>query len=82
MKFFYEGITSKDEYEKIKTLSSDTHTNFRSYSKYEDEEGDLSEISFMEDVNEIKKLYDQGFKESTTYFDLMSYLYEYEKLIN
>ena len=30
IEFFYEGITSKDEYEKIKTLSPDTHIMFNS----------------------------------------------------
>ena len=78
MSFFYEGIISKDEYEKIKTLSPDTYIHYRSICKYVDEEGDLSDISFKEDVNinEFKKLYDKGLKKSTTYSDLMDYFYE------
>lgn len=78
--FFYEGIVSKDEYEKIKTLSPDTNILFDSPFKYHDEEGDLSEISFKEDVDTIKKLYDKGFEDCATYFDLMDYLYENEIL--
>ena len=76
--FFYEGIISKDEYEKIKTLSPDTHIIFNSKCDDNDDEGDLSEISFIDDVKKIKKIYDKGFEECTTYFDLMYYLYENE----
>ena len=72
MSFFYEGIISKDEYEKIKTLPPDTNIFFGSHAKYVDEVGNLSEISFKEDVNKIKKLYDKGFKKSSSYFDLIA----------
>ena len=80
IEFFYEGIISKDEYEKIKTLSPDTHIMFNSKCDDNDDEGNLSEISFKEDINKIKKLYDKGFQNSTTYFNLMPYLYECEEL--
>ncbi len=75
--FFYEGIITKDEYEKIKTLAPDTNICF--YNHYKDDDGDegnLSEISFIDDVNEVKKIYDKGFEESASYCDLMFYLYE------
>ena len=80
--FFYEGIITKEEYEKIKTLPPDTNIKFNNdYKDDDDDEGDLSEITFKEDdKNEIKKLYDKGFKKSTTYCDLMFYLYENEIL--
>jgi hypothetical protein len=79
MTFFYEGIVSKDEYEKIKKLPPDTNIYFGSHAKYVDEVGNLSEISFKDDINEIKKLYDEGFKESSNYFDLMGYLFDQNK---
>ena len=77
---FYEGIISKEEYDKIKTLPPDTQINFPEIAKYVNDECELNDISFKKDVNQIKKLLDKGFKKSTTYFDLMSYLYENEKL--
>lgn len=79
--FFYEGIVTKEEYEKIKTLPPDTNITFNSdYKDDDDDVGDISEISFIEDINEIKDLYDKGFKKSPTYSDLMFYLYENEIL--
>lgn len=79
--FFYEGIITKEEYDLIKTLSPDTNIQFNTdYKDDDDDEGDISDISFEEDVNEIKELYDKGFKNSKTYSDLMFYLYENEKL--
>ena len=83
---FYEGIISKEEYEKIKTLPPDTQINFPEIAKYVNDECELNEIinSFEEDDNdnikEIKKLIDKGFRKCATYFDLMFYLYENEKL--
>ena len=75
--FFYEGIITQDEYEQIKTLPQDTNITFNSdYKDDDDDEGEISEISFKEDINEIKKLYDKGFEDSPTYSDLMFYLYE------
>jgi hypothetical protein len=78
--FFYEGIITKDEYEKIKILAPDTHILFEYGCNNNDDEGDLSEISFIDDVKKIKELYDKGFKKSITYFDLIDYLYENEIL--
>ena len=75
--FFYEGIITKEEYEKIKTLPQDTNITFNSdYKDDDDDEGDISEIIFIDDINKIKALYDKGFKDSPTYCDLMFYLYE------
>ena len=79
--FFYEGIITKEEYDLIKTLPPDTNITFNSdYKDDDDDEGKISEISFEEDINEIKDLYDKGFKDSPTYSDLMFYLYENEIL--
>ena len=77
---FYEGIVSKEEYDKIKTLPPDTNISFPEIDKYVNDDCELEDISFEEDVNEIKKLYDKGFEDCATYFDLMFYLYENEIL--
>ena len=76
----YEGIISKEEYEKIKTLPPDTQIDFPEIAKYVNDECELKEISFKEDINEIKKLLDKGFRKCATYFDLMFYFYENETL--
>ena len=79
--FFYEGIITKEEYDLIKTLPPETNITFNSdYKDDDDDEGEICDISFEEDANEIKNLYDKGFKESESYCDLMFYLYENEKL--
>jgi hypothetical protein len=70
----YEGIITKDEYAKIKALPQDTYICFGSVVKYVDDECELNEIKFSDDVNEIKKYYDQGYKTSFSYFDLMDHL--------
>ena len=70
----YEGIITKDEYAKIKALPQDTYICFGSVVKYVDDECELNEIKFSDDVNEIKKFYDQGYKTSFSYFDLMDHL--------
>jgi hypothetical protein len=70
----YEGIITKDEYSKIKALPQETIINFGSIVKYVEDECELNEIHFTENVNEIKKIYDKGYKTSYTYFDLMDHL--------
>lgn len=75
---FYEGIISKEEYDKIKTLPPDSGISFPEIDKYVYDECELEDISFEEDINKIKKLYDKGYKECTTYFDLIFYFYENE----
>ncbi len=55
--FFYEGIVTKEEYEKIKTLPPDTDIKFNDdYKDDDDDEGDLSEITFIDDINKVKKI--------------------------
>lgn len=79
--FFYEGIITKEEYEKIKTLPPNTNITFNTdYKDDDDDEGEICDISFEEDINEIKELYDKGYKKSASYCDLMFYLYENEIL--
>ena len=72
----YEGIITKDEYEKIKALPQDTYICFGSVVKYVDDKCELNEIRFSDDINKIKTFYDQGYKTSFSYFDLMDHLYD------
>ncbi len=79
--FFYEGIITKDTYEKIKTLAPDTNIFFNNnYKDDDDDKGNLSKISFIDDVNKVKKKYDKGFQENASYCDLLFYFYENEIL--
>ena len=79
--FFYEGIITKEEYDLIKTLPPDTNITFNSdYKDDDDDVGEISEISFIDDANKVKKIYDRGFEENAAYCDLMFYLYENEIL--
>jgi hypothetical protein len=79
--FFYEGIITKEEYDLIKTLPPDTNIIFNTdYKDDDDDEGNISEISFIDDVNKVKNIYDKGFEENASYCDLMFYLYEHEIL--
>ena len=78
--FFYEGIITKEQYDLIKTLPPDTNVIFNSdYKDDDDDEGNISEISFIDDVNKVKYIYDKGFEENASYCDLMFYLYENKK---
>jgi len=74
----YEGIITKDEYEKIKALPQDTYICFGSVVKYVDDECELNEIKFSDDINKIKTFYDQGYKTSFSYFDLIDHFYNEE----
>ena len=74
----YEGIITKDEYEKIKALPQDTYIYFGSVAKYVDDECELNEIKFSDDINKIKTFYDQGYKTSFSYFDLIDHFYNEE----
>jgi hypothetical protein len=51
----YEGIIANDEYAKIKVLPQDTYIYFGSIVKYVEDECDLNEIRFTDNVNEIKR---------------------------
>ena len=80
--FFYEGIITKDEYEKIKTLPPDTNITFNTdYKDDDDDVGEIRDILFIDDINKVKNIYDKGYEESASYCDLMFYLYENEILI-
>jgi len=70
----YEGIITKSEYAKIKALPQNMEICFGSIVKYVEDECELKEIHFSDNVNEIKKFYDNGFKTSFSYFDLMDHL--------
>jgi len=72
---FYEGIISKEEYEKIKTLPPKTDICFGEIAKYVYDEGILENVPFTEDKNEIRKFYDRGGKRGENYFDLIEYFY-------
>ena len=73
---FYEGIISKEEYEKIKTLPPKTDICFGEIAKYVYDEGILENVPFTEDKNEISKFYDRGGKRGENYFDLIEYFYD------
>ena len=73
---FYEGIISKEEYEKIKTLPPKTNICFGEIAKYVYDDGILENFPFTEDKNEIIKFYDRGGKRGENYFDLIGYFYE------
>jgi hypothetical protein len=63
--FFYEGIITKDEYEKMKTLAPDTNIRFNNnYKDDDDDEGNLSEISFIDDVNKVNIYMIKGLKKT------------------
>ena len=74
----YEGIITKDEYEKIKALPQDTYICFGSVVKYVDNECELNKFKFSDDINKIKTFYDQGYKTSFSYFDLIDHFYNEE----
>jgi hypothetical protein len=73
---FYEGIISKEEYEKIKTLPPKTNICFGEIAKYVYDDGILENFPFTEDKNEIIKFYDRGGKSGENYFDLIEYFYD------
>ena len=76
----YEGIVSKEDYEKIKTLPPTTNICFAEIAKYVDDECELKYISFTDDINKIKQYYDIEGRNSRDNFCLMSYFYDQGKL--
>ena len=63
--FFYEGIITKEEYDLIKTLPPDTNIIFNTDHKDDDDdEGNISEISFIDDVNKVKQNMIKGLKKT------------------
>ena len=73
---FYEGIISKEEYEKIKTLPPKTNICFDEIAKYVYDDGILENFPFTEDKNEIIKFYERGGEIGENYFDLIEYFYD------
>ena len=69
---FYEGIVSKEEYEKFQTLPPDTEFVFAEIDKYVYDECQIKDIPFTNDIEKMKKLFDKGFRKSETYYDLMT----------
>ena len=78
---FYEGIISKEEYEKIKTLSPKTKIQFDEIANNLYDVGILEEFYFTEDKNDIRKFYDRGGEGGEKYFNLMEYFYDCDKLV-
>jgi len=77
----YEGVVSKEEYERIKTLSPDIHITFAEISKYVYDSCELNDIlPFTDDINELKKFYDRDGEKGKDYFDLMEYFYDQGKI--
>jgi len=74
----YEGIISKNEYEKIKTIPPDTEIDFPEIAKYVNDECYFKDISFSDDLDKIKNMYDK--KNIGCLFNilLMDFLYENE----
>ena len=66
--FFYNGIISKEEYEKIKKLSPKTYIWFREYDYC-----DLDEIHFFENITEEMR---NKYKYSRYNIDLVCFLIE------
>ena len=71
-KSFYEGIVSKEEYEKIQTLPPDTEIVFAEIDKYVYDQCQIKDIPFTNDIEKMKNLFDKGFTDSETYYDLMT----------
>ena len=80
-KFYKNENRGFTEVEFVQTLSEFMGSDMKDFiDKYVNDECELEDISFEEDVNKMKKLHDKGFQDCATYFDLMFYLYENEKL--
>jgi hypothetical protein len=77
----YEGVVSREEYKKIKTLPPNTHIHFAEIAKYVNDECKLDYIlPFTDDINKLKQFYDRGGDEGKNHFCLMSYFYDQNKL--
>jgi hypothetical protein len=69
---FYEGIITNDEYEILLKIPPDTSIIFAEIAKFVYDKCKLKDIFFTKDKDKIKKLFDKGFKDSETYYDLMT----------
>ena len=70
--FFFDGFITKQDYEKIKTLDDKTELCFGEIAKHTEAEAYLSELSFVENKEDILKRV-KGNKRND--FDLMEYLH-------
>ena len=73
---FYEGIISREEYEKIKTLPPNTKIQFDEIAEYVYDVGILEEFFFTEDKYYIMQFYDRKRVGGENYFDLIEYFYD------
>ena len=78
----YEGVVSKEEYEKIKTLPQNTKIQFDEIANDVYDVGILEEFYFTENKNDIMQFYDRERVGGENYFDLMEYFYDCDKLVN
>ena len=77
IKFFFEGIITKQDYEKIKTPDEKCNIYFGEISKHSYANAELNELQFSEDKDQIL-----AFEKSNKrdYFDFVEFLHEQEKL--
>ena len=75
--FFFDGFITKQDYEKIKTLDDKIELCFGEIAKHTVAEAYLSELSFVENKEDILKRV-KGNKRND--FDLMEYLYDQDIL--
>ena len=78
---WYDGIISKEEYEKVKTLPPNIKIQFDEIANNVYDVGILEKFLFTEDKIEIRKFYDRGGKGGENYFDLMEYFYDCDILV-
>ena len=71
--FFFDGLITKKEYEKIKLLDKKTALNFGEIAKHTYAKAYLSELCFIENEDEMVK-HIKGNKRND--FDLMQILYD------
>ena len=71
--FFFDGMITKKDYEKIKLLDKNTEIYFGEIAKHTEAEAYLSELCFVENEDKISKCLN-GNKRND--FDLMGFLYE------
>ena len=73
--FFYDGLITKKEYEKIKTIDKNKNIFFGEIAKHCYADAKLHEIIFIEDEHEILKRMNCNQRND---FDLMEFLYVHD----